>query len=251
MFVDLRCRLLRADLQDAEKGVYMTCWSSVYRKDSGPRGQADKDCHIPPTSGVPGSEFVLSFGVERPEAEQPADATVWFGIYTTAPSDEGPLVGGRAGHSGVRLPSLMSLLNDNKTVKTNLCMTQMGVPGDGEYSKFTLEILGFAHPPQRTSFAMAKINERDLVESQMYRHNRILAESIDLSLSPFSEAARRNNWYIQPSYVGIDAIHAPFWNDNIELPCFAFFTLNAVVEYNEDMLEFFDRAWRSILRRHS
>ena len=179
----------------------------------------------------------------------PADATVWFGAYTSAPSDEGPLVGGRAGHGGLHIAGLMDLLHAGKSVRTKLRMTQMGVPGDGAFSKFTLEIVGFRGDPPPLP-RVAKVSPLDMVDSQMYRHDKLLSDYVNLSLSPFSKEATRNGDLIAPSYAGIDAIHAPFWNDNIELPCFAFFTPNAVVTYDEDMLTFFERASQSILRRH-
>ncbi len=259
--IRLRVRVEDANLATEERGLRLNAWSSVWRTDPGKSAQAsiplpldDKNNSHPVDINL-----VVPAGMGGNDHRWPADATLWFGAHAYAPSEVGPLVGGRAGCGGVRFSDLQDRLSSEKPdpILIKLRMSQPGVPkeeGEGRYRKMNVRILTFASEASRTAvrgWACEKsVGPFDFVKSKMPLHEKLLSEYVNVALFPYTDIAKAQNLFFRPSHSAVEPIHAPLWMDNVVAPGFAFWTQTGVPFYNEAMTSFMMTASSTVLERH-
>lgn len=258
----LRVRVDDANLASDEAGMRLAAWSSVWRTDPGPKAQVR--IPLPLDANRSSGEHTLALVVPQEhgsaDSPWPADATLWIGARIYAPSEEGPLVGGRAGCAGVHFQDLRERLalaledENDDPILLKLRMSQPGVPGKDRYHKMSVRILGFVNDKVRNAVrawtCSRTIGQFDYVKAKMPRHDDLLNEYVNVSLFPYTDVAKRQDVFFRPSHHAVEPIHAPMWLDNVAVPGFAFWMQTGVPRYDDAMTEFMKTAAATVLERH-
>lgn len=85
----------------------------------------------------------------------------------------------------------------------------------------------------------------------MATHDDLLNEYVNVSLFPYSELAKRQGVFFPPSHRTVGPIHAPYWQDNVVAPGFAFWMQTGVPKYDASMIRVYGEvAAHTTLERH-
>lgn len=230
--VPLSIRVERAALAEAERGLRIQAFSSVFRGDSGREGQADIMNLADAESGGDDSDeahtVTLLFPTSQGEGTEanpwPADAYVWFCADIFAPSAAGPLVGGRGGAAAISLRDLRDrVVVGGSDVALQLLMTQSGL--ENPVRKMNLRILSVertaAETVRRWVFAKT-IEQEDFVPALLSHHDQMLENYVRKLMFPYTDEALSRGLYFPPSTSQITSLHAPVWRANIPVPQWAF-----------------------------
>lgn len=262
-YLKLSARVEKARLAEEETGLRLVAWSSSLNIDGG----ADAEAQIPLPFTADGGDVsdTIQLGVALPAAggtdERPwgADAQVWIGAHTFAPSEAGPLVGGRAGAGSIALRDLRDrVVRDGSDVVLELVMSQPGVSSsnsnDKVYRKMNVRITGVVGARDRRWVKQWSCTEAtsefDLVPSQMPFHDQLLEDYAWVQLYPYLEEAAGQGVGFAPSHEAIAPIHAPVWFANVRVPGWAFWIQTGVPVYDDPMREFLAVLARTALERH-
>ena len=251
--ITLIVRVEDARLAQEEQGLRLVTWSSVWRS-SNPRST---QVNVPlPLSHDKQSSTDLRLGVVLPgdgRGPWPADANVWIGAHTFAPSADGPLVGGRAGSGAVSFGSLRDRLAKGKDIALKMFMIQPGM-GSGQYHKMTVRILGIEEGGEdvvRAWEVSKRVGPYDFVPSKMEKHDDLLVDFVNVAMYPYSEKASRAGHGFAPSHDKIAPIHAPYWVANLPLPGFMFWVQTGTPRYDAAMHDFMKTMSQITLARHA
>ncbi len=250
--ITLNIRVEDARLAKEEQGLRIVSWNSAWRE-SNPRAT---EVSVPlPLSRDKQSSKDLRLGVVLPgdgKGPWPADANVWIGSHTFAPSVDGPLVGGRSGSGAVSFAMLRDRLTAGKDILLKMFMIQPGM-GSGRYRKMNVRILGIEEGSDvvRQWKVAQHAGPYDFVPSRLEMHDDLLVDFVNVSLYPYSEKAARAGHGFAPSHEKIAPIHAPYWVANLPVPGFMFWMQTGTPRYDTAMHDFMKSMSRIAVARHA
>lgn len=245
----LRMRVAVEDLQldEKERQIELFFWSTTVRTDV--IGTAD--IIVPMDGGE--VDVVLPLSQTTTFAK---DDAIWIAAATYAPSEEGSLVGGRAGVAMLKLRRLQRLVKVQVTSEDVVSLPlELQIPGVGRHParKITVRIVSIVRE-DRLWIAKWRFRSRDRFSLSGKMHteasNAQLNKFVDDTVFPFTDAAAAQGVEFKPSRAKVEQLHAPIYYANIPVATYAFYSEVGDHAPSPSMEDFLRDLSRSSLARH-
>ncbi len=245
----LRMRVAVEDLKldEKEHQIELFFWSTTVRVDV----VGTADVIVP----MDGSSVAVLLPISQAVTFAKDDA-IWIAAATYAPSEEGSLVGGRAGVAMLKLRRLQRLVQIQVTGGDVVTLPlELQLPGVGRRParKITVRIVSIVRE-DRLWIEKWRFRSRDQFSLSGKLHtaasNAQLNKFIDDTVFPFTDAASAQGVEFKPSRAKVEQLHAPIYYANIPVATYAFYSEVGDHAPSPSMEDFLRDLSRSSLARH-